>query len=185
MRKDFPVQAIRTFGGVDIYLKIFLISKLSGAEWLSLGSGRSDFGKEQRTHLPGDWVGPRAFLDVMKKRKSYCWFASLCHSCMSIVFFDSTALSNTNPAAITMHLNYRRRRNIPEGSLRHSKHGESLKSRIFLLAEHRHLFALFSFCSVVGLLWNNAFILFTFSLAEVSLITEFPSEPCSEQSVIC
>jgi hypothetical protein len=51
---------------------IFLISALNGGEWLTLGSRRFDPGKEHRTHLPGGWVGPRAGLDLIEKRKLSC-----------------------------------------------------------------------------------------------------------------
>jgi hypothetical protein len=54
-----------TYGGVDVYIHIFLTSVLVGGEWSATRPGRFIPG----THWIGGWVGPRAGLDDMEKRK--------------------------------------------------------------------------------------------------------------------
>jgi hypothetical protein len=50
------------------YLHSFLSSALDGREWLTW---RIDRGEHLDTHWHGAWVGPRAGLDILEKRK--CW----------------------------------------------------------------------------------------------------------------
>jgi hypothetical protein len=61
---------MKAYGGVDVYIHIFLISTLVGGEWLAshLGSFTPREGVPG-THWIGDWVGPRAGLDDAEKRK--------------------------------------------------------------------------------------------------------------------
>jgi hypothetical protein len=49
---------MKVYGGVDAQIHIFLTSALVGGEWSAPG-----------THLIGGWVGPRAGLDEVEKRK--------------------------------------------------------------------------------------------------------------------
>jgi hypothetical protein len=68
--KVVPVlnYAIKTYGGVDVYIHIFLTSALVGGEWSASRPGRFIPGERARgTHWIGGWVRPRAGLDDMEK----------------------------------------------------------------------------------------------------------------------
>jgi hypothetical protein len=59
---------MKTYGGVDVYIHIFLTSALVGGEWSNSLPGR--FTPEESapgTHCIGGWVGPRASLDDVEK----------------------------------------------------------------------------------------------------------------------
>jgi hypothetical protein len=58
---------MKTYGGVEVYINIFLTSALVGSEWLASRPGR--FTPKERapgTHWIGDWVDPRTGVDVEK-----------------------------------------------------------------------------------------------------------------------
>jgi hypothetical protein len=58
---------MKAYGGVDVEIHIFLISALAGGEWSA--SCPCYFNPGERA--PGThWMGPRAGLDNMEKRKS-------------------------------------------------------------------------------------------------------------------
>jgi hypothetical protein len=60
---------MKAYGGVDVYIHVFLTSALVGGESASR-PGR--FTREERapgTHRIEGWVGPRAGLDDVEKRK--------------------------------------------------------------------------------------------------------------------
>jgi hypothetical protein len=61
---------MKTYGGVDVWIRVFLTPELVGGE---LSASRSDrFTPEERapgTHWIGGWVGPRAGLDDVENRK--------------------------------------------------------------------------------------------------------------------
>lgn len=65
-------------GGVEIWLHS-LISALYGDEWCTLDSSRLAPGKEPGTHCVGGWLGFRAGLDVVKKRKILCHYVPSWH----------------------------------------------------------------------------------------------------------
>jgi hypothetical protein len=57
-------------GGVDVCSHIFLTSALVGGEWYASRPGRFiPWERAPGTHWIGDWVGPRAGLDDVEKRK--------------------------------------------------------------------------------------------------------------------
>jgi hypothetical protein len=61
---------MKTYGRVDVQFHIFLTSVLFGGEWSTSLPGR--FTPEERatgTHWIGGWVGRRAGLDDVEKRK--------------------------------------------------------------------------------------------------------------------
>jgi hypothetical protein len=61
---------MKTYWGVEVYLHAFLTSALDGGEWSTSRHGR--FTPRERalgTHWIGGWVGPRAVLDAVVKRK--------------------------------------------------------------------------------------------------------------------
>jgi hypothetical protein len=61
---------MKTYGGVEVQLHAFLTSPLHGGEWSA--SHICHFTPEERdpgTHMIGGWVGPRAGLDAVVKRK--------------------------------------------------------------------------------------------------------------------
>jgi hypothetical protein len=61
---------MKTYGGVDIYIHIFLTSAPVGGEWSASRPGRFTPGERAPgTHWIGGWVGPRAGLDNVEKRK--------------------------------------------------------------------------------------------------------------------
>jgi hypothetical protein len=62
--------AMKAYGGVDVYVHIFLNSALAGDEWSASLPGRFTPGKTAPiTQWIGVWVGPRARLGDLEKRK--------------------------------------------------------------------------------------------------------------------
>jgi hypothetical protein len=60
----------RRIGGVEVWLHAFLTSALDGGEWSALRPGRfTSREKAPSTHWIGGWVGSRAVLDAVVKRK--------------------------------------------------------------------------------------------------------------------
>jgi hypothetical protein len=61
---------MKAYEGVDVYIHIFLTSALTGGEWSVSRPGRFTSGEITfGTHWIGGWVGPRAGLDDVEKRK--------------------------------------------------------------------------------------------------------------------
>jgi hypothetical protein len=60
---------MKAYGGVDVYINIFLTSALVGGEWSALLPGCFIPGETPGTHWIGGWVGLRAGLDDVEKRK--------------------------------------------------------------------------------------------------------------------
>jgi hypothetical protein len=56
---------MKAYGGVNVYIHIFLTSTLAGGEW----SASRPRERDPVTYWIGGWVGPRAGLDEMEKRK--------------------------------------------------------------------------------------------------------------------
>jgi hypothetical protein len=63
---------MRAYGGVDIWIHIFLTSALVGGEWSASRPYRFIPGERgPGTQWIGGWVGPRAGLDDVEKRKFF------------------------------------------------------------------------------------------------------------------
>jgi hypothetical protein len=61
---------MKAYVGVHVYIHIFLTSALVGGEWSTSRPCRFTPGERALgTHLIGGWVGPRAGLDDVEKRK--------------------------------------------------------------------------------------------------------------------
>jgi hypothetical protein len=63
-------HAMKMYWGVEVWLHAFLISALDGGEWSASRLGR--FTPRERapgTHWIGGWVGPRAVLEAVVKKK--------------------------------------------------------------------------------------------------------------------
>jgi hypothetical protein len=61
---------MKAYGEVNVEIHIFLTSALAGGEWPASLFGRFTFGERTLgTHWMGGWVGPRAGLDDVEKRK--------------------------------------------------------------------------------------------------------------------
>jgi hypothetical protein len=61
---------MKTYGGVEVQIHIFLTLALDGGELSTPRSGCFTPGERAPvTHWIGDWVGPRAGLDEVEKRK--------------------------------------------------------------------------------------------------------------------
>jgi hypothetical protein len=61
---------MKAYGRMNVQIHVFLASSLVGGEWSASRPGR--FTLEERaicTNLVGGWVGPRADLDDVEKRK--------------------------------------------------------------------------------------------------------------------
>jgi hypothetical protein len=58
---------MKAYGGVDVWIHIFLTSALVGGEWSASRPCRFNPGKSPGTHFIGGWVDPRAGLDDMEK----------------------------------------------------------------------------------------------------------------------
>jgi hypothetical protein len=60
------------YGGVDVYIHVYLTSALDGAEWSDSRPGH--FTSDERApvaHFVRGWVGPRAGVDAFAKRNVY------------------------------------------------------------------------------------------------------------------
>jgi hypothetical protein len=63
---------MNAYGGVDVYIHIFLTSPLAGDEWSASPPGRFAPGERSScTHWIVGWVDPRAGLDDVEKRKFF------------------------------------------------------------------------------------------------------------------
>jgi hypothetical protein len=61
---------MKAYGGVNLYIHIFLTSALAAGEWSDSRPGRFTPGEgAPGTHWIGSWVEPRAGLDDVEKRK--------------------------------------------------------------------------------------------------------------------
>jgi hypothetical protein len=61
---------MNTYGGMDVQIHAFLTSALVGSEWPASRPGRFVFGERATgTHCTGGWVGLRAGLDDVERRK--------------------------------------------------------------------------------------------------------------------
>jgi hypothetical protein len=61
---------MKAYEGLNVYIHIFLTSVLVGGEWSALRPGRFTTGERTPvTHWIGGWVGPRACLDDVEKKK--------------------------------------------------------------------------------------------------------------------
>jgi hypothetical protein len=61
---------MKAYGGVDVYIHIFLTSPLAGGEWSDSRPGRFTAGeRDSDTHWIGGWVDPRADPEDVEKRK--------------------------------------------------------------------------------------------------------------------
>jgi hypothetical protein len=61
---------MKAYGGVDVYIHIFLTSALVGGKWSASRPGHFIPGERASgTHWIGGWVGPKASLDYVEKRK--------------------------------------------------------------------------------------------------------------------
>jgi hypothetical protein len=61
---------MKAYGGVGVYIHVFLTSALVGGEWSASRPGRFTPGERAPgTHWIGGWVDPRAGLDDVEKRK--------------------------------------------------------------------------------------------------------------------
>jgi hypothetical protein len=60
---------MKAYGGVDVYIHIFLTSALAGGEWSASRPGCFTSGERAPgTHWIGGWVDPRAGLDDVKRK---------------------------------------------------------------------------------------------------------------------
>jgi hypothetical protein len=61
---------MKAYGGVDVQIQIFLASAIVGGEWSASCSSRFNPGEKfPSTNWIGGWLGPKAGLDDMDKRK--------------------------------------------------------------------------------------------------------------------
>jgi hypothetical protein len=61
---------MKEYGGVEVYIHVFLTSAIFGAEWSASRSGRFTPGEiAPGNHWIGGWVGPRTGLDDVEKRQ--------------------------------------------------------------------------------------------------------------------
>jgi hypothetical protein len=62
--------AVKAYGGVDVYIHIFLTSALAGGEWSASRPGRfTPAETAPGTDWIGGWVDPRPGLDDVENRK--------------------------------------------------------------------------------------------------------------------
>jgi hypothetical protein len=59
---------MKAYGGVDVYIHVFVTSALVGGKWSASCPGRFTPGERAAgTHWIGGWVGPKAGLDGLEK----------------------------------------------------------------------------------------------------------------------
>jgi hypothetical protein len=62
--------AMKTYGGVNVKIHMFMISVLDGGEWTALRPGHVTPGERvPSAHWIIGWVGPRTSLDDVERRK--------------------------------------------------------------------------------------------------------------------
>jgi hypothetical protein len=63
---------MKTYGGVDVYTRVFLTSALVGGEWSASRPGHFTPGeRDPGTRWIGGWMGPGTVMDYMEKGKSF------------------------------------------------------------------------------------------------------------------
>jgi hypothetical protein len=60
---------MKAYGGVDVLIRIFFTSALTGVQWSASHPGRLTAERAPGTHWIGGWVDTRAGLDDVEKRK--------------------------------------------------------------------------------------------------------------------
>jgi hypothetical protein len=71
-------QKMKTYGGVDVYIHVFLTSTLVGGEWPASRPGRFASGETTPdAYWIGSWVGPRTGLEDVEKKINYKHQSSL------------------------------------------------------------------------------------------------------------
>jgi hypothetical protein len=66
--------AMKAYGGVDVYIHIFLTSALAGGEWSASRPCRFTLGERAPgTHWIGGWVDPRAGQDDWRRENSWSY----------------------------------------------------------------------------------------------------------------
>jgi len=89
-------HSMKTYGGVDMYLHVFLTSVVDGGEWSASRSSHFTPGEEIPViHWIGDWVDHRANVDVVVRRRK----AFLC-SCQE---FKSCSPAQSLVTMLTEH----------------------------------------------------------------------------------
>jgi hypothetical protein len=65
---------MKAYGGVDVYIHIFLTSTLAGGEWSASRPGRFTPGESSTdANWIGGWVNPRAGLHYVEKKNSWSY----------------------------------------------------------------------------------------------------------------
>jgi hypothetical protein len=78
-------HATKTFGEMEAQLHAFLTSALDGGEWSASRPGRLIAGERAPgTHGIGGWVGLRAGLDEVAKRKNPCSCEETVHNLIAL-----------------------------------------------------------------------------------------------------
>jgi hypothetical protein len=114
-----------TYGGVDVWIHIFLTSALVGGEWPASRPGRFTPGKEPSalvggewpasrhgrfapgTHCIGGWVDPRSGLDNWRRENSWHYLDSNSDpSVVQPVASRRTDCSNPAPSCVRYELNF-------------------------------------------------------------------------------
>jgi len=96
---------MKTYWGVEVYFHAFLTWALGGGEWSGSHAGRFTIG--ERTpgiHCTGGWMGSRADLDAVVKRKTYSLYrksnpsssSSSTHSLVAIQLRMVESMQNMN-----------------------------------------------------------------------------------------
>jgi hypothetical protein len=63
---------VKAYGGVDVWIQIFLTSALAGGEWSASRPGRFTPGERAPgAHLIGGWMNPRAGLEDLERKKFF------------------------------------------------------------------------------------------------------------------
>jgi hypothetical protein len=97
---------MKTYGGVDVYIQVFLTSALVGDEWSTALPGRFTPGERVLSiHWIRGWVGPRTGLDDMERRKS-CPYHDLNSDPSAVQPVDSRYTDCSIPVPVSQRMHF-------------------------------------------------------------------------------
>jgi len=138
-------QAMKAYWGVEVCLHTFLTLALPGGEWSASHPGRSTpRERAPGTHGKGGWVGPRALLDAVVKRKIPCprrKSTIKLHGITTLktstwIFTLKMEAAWTTETLVSYHINIRRRKPDVDLNLHPEDRGSMDRRNVGILPQH-------------------------------------------------